>query len=528
MYDTQGNSQGYRTSVHDITALKRIENALRESEEKYRIVFATERDALFMIDQETQQIIDVNNWACSLYGYSKSELVRMKNIDVSAEPEKTSEATKLTSDRIPLRYHRKKDGTIFPVDISSSFFQFKGRKVILSAIRDITERIEQEHKLEYKNEQLHNLIAQKDKFFSIIAHDLRSPIVGFLGLTERMAENIHEMEIDEIQELAVLMRDNASNLFNLLSNLLKWAAMQQGKLTNKPALVKLLSQILDSSYLSIAAASTKEIEIAFDIDDDVYVYADPDLLDGISRNLISNAVKFTPRGGKIHVTAAATGNDLVKISVSDTGIGMDNAMIGKLFSYEGQVNRRGTEGELSTGLGLIICKEFTEKLGGSIQVESKTGQGSTFSFTVPARKPDENNVHYYKINQETEARKLNILIAEDDEISENLISIAVKKIANQVYRVKNGLHAVETFRSHPDIDLIFMDIRMPLLDGYNATRQIRKISDKVIIIAQTAYALSGNRESALKAGCNFYIKKPVGIGELQLAIMQFFPVKEFF
>ncbi len=237
--------------------------------------------------------------------------------------------------------------------------------------------------LEEKIAELKKSNNEKDIFFSIIAHDLRSPLNGFWGLTRILVEELPNMTIDQIQQITLSMENSATGLYQLLENLLEWARMQQGLIPFDPKPVELLPEVEGSIVMILESAKSKEIEIIYDIPNDLAVFADSKMLQFVIRNLVSNAVKFTHNGGKINVSAKAKGNNSVEISIKDSGIGMDNAMVDHLFRLDSRVNRNGTDGEPSSGLGLTLCKEFIEKQGGKIEVESKEGKGSIFYFTIP-------------------------------------------------------------------------------------------------------------------------------------------------
>ena len=180
----------------------------------------------------------------------------------------------------------------------------------------------------------------------------------------------------------------ATNLYNLLENLLEWSVLQQGMQSFKPESFKLLNGISPIIEIVRDAADKKNINISCDITEDLMVTADFRMFESIMRNLVFNAVKFTPGGGRIIIKAKPLSGNSVEISIRDTGIGMNGNMIDNLFNIDGQTNRKGTEGELSTGLGLIICKDFIEKHGGKLGVESEEGKGSAFSFTLPVKALD--------------------------------------------------------------------------------------------------------------------------------------------
>ena len=369
----------------DITERKQAEKTVNESEEKFRKVFSCSRDALILIDKETGNILDANDYTFRLYGYSRDEILNLKNTDLSFEPEMTALALKEFIERIEVRYHKKKDGTVFPVDISASRFMMNGREVVLASIRDITDRLQAEEELKLKNDELRHINAEKDKFFSIIAHDLRGPFNGFLGFTRLMVEDLPDLTQGEILKFAVSMRNSATNLFQLLENLLEWSRSQRGLTNFEPESFLLKSMIVESMHTLMDAAHKKGVCISFEIQEDLGVFADEYMLASTIRNLASNAMKFTKKGGNVSIAAKTVSGNSVEISVRDTGIGMSSTMVEDLFRLDVQTNRKGTDGEPSTGLGLLLCKDFIEKHGGKIWVESEEGKGSTFRFTLPVQ-----------------------------------------------------------------------------------------------------------------------------------------------
>lgn len=250
--------------------------------------------------------------------------------------------------------------------------------------------------LEISIENLNSVNATKDKFFSIIAHDLRSPFNSFLGLTEIMVDELPSLTMDEIHAFLVDMKNSASNLFRLLENLLHWARMQQGAIPFKPELLQLRQVVEECITTAMEPAKNKGIEIVTDIPDDLKVFADSNIIQTIIRNLVSNAMKYTHRGGKINLVAKSNLDNSVEVAVKDTGIGMNRKIVENLFRLDVKTSRKGTEGEPSTGLGLLLCKEFIEKHGGKILVESEEGKGSIFYFTVPAN-DDKTNQSFLKL-----------------------------------------------------------------------------------------------------------------------------------
>lgn len=232
-------------------------------------------------------------------------------------------------------------------------------------------------------QELRDLNATKDKFFSIIAHDLKSPFQGFLGLTEIMVEQWKDLSSEEISKFVNLMHKSANNLFKLLTNLLEWAQMQGGALIFSPTRILLNKLITENIEAINTRANQKEIKIINNIKDDFFVFADMKMINSVLVNLISNAVKFTKRGGTIQLYAKESGNKLIEVCINDNGVGIREDDLKKLFKVDEKIGYRGTDGEESTGLGLLLCKEFITKNGGSLRINSQFGKGSDFYFTVP-------------------------------------------------------------------------------------------------------------------------------------------------
>ncbi len=236
--------------------------------------------------------------------------------------------------------------------------------------------------LDEKNGQLNLLNADKDKFFSIIAHDLRNPIGALRELPQLIAENLDNYSKDELRRLITMQRDAARNLFELLENLLTWSRMQRGLIDFNPEPIQVSALVQRSIALLMPSAAQKAITLTQAVNPSLLGMADHKMIDAVVRNLISNAIKFTNQGGTIEVS----GNDdgaFMTIAVKDDGVGIGEQFLPKLFRIDEQYRRTGTANERGTGLGLILCKEFVERNGGEIRVESKVGNGSIFSFTLP-------------------------------------------------------------------------------------------------------------------------------------------------
>jgi PAS domain S-box-containing protein len=421
--DINGSIVGVFAAARDITERKKIEQALKKSELKFRTVAdytydweyweGIDGELLYMSPSsermsgyKPEEFISDKNLLKNIIYYEDFNLVdsHLENIHSFDQQHKIEE--------IDFRIV-KKDGTIAYIGhlcrpVFDDNNNYLGRRI---SNRDITNRKlaeEEEHKLiiqiqESKEiiesnlfqknilidelsetkEKLEKINSEKDKFFSIIAHDLKSPFNGFLGLTRIMVEEIQELSMEEVHQFSKSMLSSATNLYKLLENLLEWSRIHRGLTKFHPEncfLQNIVNQILE---VQSEVAKNKEIEFVNNIHDDIIVTADVQMLNTILRNLISNAIKFTSRGGSVEIGSSIRASEgSIIIYVKDSGIGMTSETISKLFKLDENVSQIGTEGESSTGLGLILSKEFIEKHKGKIWVESEVGKGSTFSFTL--------------------------------------------------------------------------------------------------------------------------------------------------
>jgi signal transduction histidine kinase len=249
-----------------------------------------------------------------------------------------------------------------------------------------------EEKLKQLNHELKELNATKDKFFNIVAHDLKNPFTALLGSTELLLENIHQMDTETIIKLSQVLNDSAKSGYAILQNLLDWSRSQTGLMKINIEKINLKNLIEENISNLLLNSNNKAINMGSEIKDDVFVFTDRNMINIVLRNLLGNAVKFTPRFGKVNVSTILNGN-VVIILVKDSGIGISDDNINKLFRIDTDYTRPGTDKEQGTGLGLKLSKEFVEKLGGKIWVESEFGKGCDFKFTLPLNKPDEKTGH---------------------------------------------------------------------------------------------------------------------------------------
>lgn len=256
--------------------------------------------------------------------------------------------------------------------------------ILLGCLEDITKQIQTEEALINSERLLKELNSSKDKFMSILAHDLKNPFNLILGFSDLLIENLHDFDIEEIESHLKLINRTAFETYELLEDMLLWVLSQMEKLPFNPVNSTLADVWTEIEEMLLISAKSKDITISVVIEENISFVVDRNMLKTILRNLITNAIKFTPRGGKISLTAEMVDKEMI-LSISDTGIGISPENILTLWDLMLQYRAKGTEGEKGTGFGLLLCKEFIEKHGMKIWVESELGKGSCFKFTLPLR-----------------------------------------------------------------------------------------------------------------------------------------------
>lgn len=255
--------------------------------------------------------------------------------------------------------------------------------ILEQQVKERTAELEAQHReLREKNEQLYAANASKDKFFSIISHDLRSPLSTLLGFAQLLSEQIRIAPLERMAEYADKIRNSAERLHALLENLLSWSRLQRGVMEHCPEEISLYELIEDNLALFASKAESKHIRLSSSLGEDVRVYADYQMVNTVVRNLLSNALKFSRSGDSIQIRATISDRH-VEVEVADSGPGIPAEDLPKLFRVDSHYTNVGTAGETGTGLGLLLCQEMVEKNSGSISVESEVGQGTTFRFTLP-------------------------------------------------------------------------------------------------------------------------------------------------
>lgn len=353
---------------------KRTLDDLRINKERFSAIINNDPDATLIINR-AGKIVFVNPSAEELFGEPAEKLI---DGDFGF-PTLGSGETEIQI--------AKQDKIIFG-EMRSIQINWEDDIAHLVSIRDITTRKEDENKIKTFAAELQSVIEDKDKFFSILAHDLRSPFNGLLGLTDLIVEDFNSFTAEELKEYNKQINEALHKQYQLLSDLMEWGKLQNAKRTLAPEKIS-LRKLVDEIFGQVSfSANAKEIALVNLIMDSTTLFAEKNMIKLILRNLISNAIKFTPRGGAVKTSATLNGNCTV-VKISDTGVGMSQEQIKKLFHDNIRVSTDGTEKEKGTGFGLLICKELIQKFKGKIWCESEIGKGSNFYFSLPcASVPD--------------------------------------------------------------------------------------------------------------------------------------------
>ena len=379
---------------HDITERKAAEDALLESQQYARNIIESSLNMIITVDQE-RRIVEFNRAAEEAFGYRRDETigeaVSMLYAD-SVEASTIGQTMVQETQSIREVYNRRKNGDVFPCLLSASTLHDSRGDVIgyMGISRDITalkraqaELLAAHDELKEKNIQLAELNASKDKFFSIIAHDLRGSFGTLLGFAQLVTENIDGYSRDRIKTFVGRVRTSAERLYTLLENLLTWSRIQRGIMQGTPREIQLFMLVRENMELVSDKSEQKQVLVRNLVPETCRAYADMSMVDTVLRNLLVNALKFTPDGGRIDVTAAPHADGMVAITVSDTGVGIPADYVPQLLQIDTHYKTAGTDGEQGSGLGLILCKELVEHNHGTLWVASEEGMGTTFTFTLP-------------------------------------------------------------------------------------------------------------------------------------------------
>ena len=523
--------------IRDISERKNSENALIDSEEKFRQVFHNSSDAIFV--QETAadgshgRLIEVNQTAGDMFHYAYEEFFGFtdpvfKLIDAPEDGQMYCNEL-LEKNQIAIKtIAKRKDGSTFPVEVLCSHCYLNEKKVAISIIRDISERLAVEQALKMAKEEAESANQAKSEFLANMSHEIRTPLNGIVGMVNLMRlSNLNQ----EQQENIKIIKTCVNALLNVINDILDFSKMEAGKLeiNKKNCDIKALVEHTIKAQSPVASSKGIDLSYAFSAAMPQFVMGDFHRIQQILNNLISNAIKFTDAGEVwVKVKSLAVTDQQIDLLfvVEDTGIGIAEENRQRIFESFSQVDGSFTRRFGGTGLGLAITRQLVELMGGKIWVESTEGQGSRFYFQLsfaPGSSEDrqpEKHPDYFKINQQYK-----ILLTEDDKVNQLVISRMLNECGYGVDIAGNGYEAVEMVQQN-NYDIILMDIQMPEMDGIEATRRIRDINKDTPVLAITAYALHGDREKFLSQGMDGYISKPIKVEKLVEEIEKCISCKE--
>lgn len=508
---------------------KAAEQDLRESEDKFRRLFENSNDAVFIHGRDGR-VIDVNNRACEMLAYTRDVLLNMSVIDFNAEDSIFPEALRTTKKEGSIRFEskfRRSDRTVFDVEIVSSIIDYK-EGIVQGSARNISEQKRFVEDLKHSKEQAELMTKQameanrtKSEFLANMSHEIRTPMNGIIGFSDLLAE---EVLADEQKAQLNIIRDCARNLMDIINDILDFSKIEAGRLDTEIIDCSIEKELHSIEMLMRPRAEDKGLEFKIVQSPEIagILKTDPTRVRQCLINLIANAVKFTKKGHVFINASLQTVNEkpFICFDVEDTGIGISVDKQQMIFNPFTQ-SEGGTCREYGgTGLGLAVTKQLAELLDGNITVESELGAGSVFRLVIPvqidlnrqipAEMPCSEELNLEINNTETTAR---ILVAEDDKTNQKLIALLLDHLGYDKVIVNDGEEVLQVL-SIEEFDLILMDIQMPVMNGYEATRRLRKNGFKIPIIALTAKAMASDREKCIEAGCSDYLAKPVTLNEL--------------
>lgn len=525
---THNDIIGIRTSVRDISERKKADEALQKSKS---------------LLNETGQMAKVGGWEIDLFGNTLAwteETFRIHELPRDSQPDVAgainfyhpddrdmvaSAVEKSLKTRLPFDFEAR----IITAKGKQAWVRASGKNVLLNdvivglrgSIQDITERKQTEIELIKAKEKAEESDRLKSAFLANMSHEIRTPMNGIHGFTNLLKEP--NLSGKEQQKYIDIIQKSGDRMLRTVNDIIDISRIESGLVELSISEVNIFEQLKYLHSFFYPEASKKGIQLVIKnglSEQDSKCITDLEKFNSILTNLIKNAIKFTNQGSIEfgYCIKEAQGSPILEFHVKDSGTGIPKDRQQAIFERFVQADIEDKRAKQGSGLGLAISKAYVDMLGGKIWVESEEGRGSTFYFTIkynarpaPATST-KTNVQQPKDDHIN--KKLNILVVEDDETSLELITIAVKKYARKITNAHSGAEAVEACRNNTDFDLILMDIRLPDMNGYEATRQIRRFNKDVIIIAQTAHALTGDREKSIEAGCNDYISKPINKQEL--------------
>jgi hypothetical protein len=527
----------------EVVQHKQALDALQESERKLQTLMGNLQGMVYRCRNTiTWPMEFVSHGAFELTGYKPEEIMQGKPVDYGEiiHPEDREFVWRSVQESVSKNSHFQveyriidKYGALKWVWERGIVVE-KGESAMLEGfIMDVTQRRNAEEQLKEKNEALEESLGEirdinaelkkakekaeesdrlKSAFLANMSHEIRTPMNGIMGFAHLLKKA--RLSGEKRQQYIEMIEQSGNRMLNIINDLIDISKIEAGQVEVHPSEFNVNEQLRYLYTFFLPEAETKGLKLTVTKplpDDKAFVYNDKDKFYLIFSNLIKNALKYTHEGS-IHFGYLQKGKEL-EFYVEDTGVGIPGDKQKAIFDRFFRADMPTGNFYEGAGLGLSITKAYVEMLGGEIDLQSEEGEGTRFLFTLAYEgKPSEESSAQYPTRENLQANKLKdmtLLIVEDDSTADLFITEMLNDKCNKIVHAKNGKEAVDLLRERDDIDLILMDIKMPEMDGYTATKKIREFNNDVVIIAQTAYALSGDREKAISAGCDDYLTKPI-------------------
>ncbi len=498
---------------------------IKESEEKYRSITENSYNLIALLDLNWKYIY-CNNIHKDILGYDEEELYGKRisdffhpdeSIDLKRFFEKCNN-NKDKSETLPIKIRCSDGGyKLLNHRIKALENEYNEIDKVLLIAQDITQQKKAEEDLVIAKEKAESSDRLKTAFLQNMSHEIRTPLNGILGFAGLL--QTEETTKEEIVKYSGIIQNSGNRLLELINDIIEISRIETGNVNVCFKSISMHSILQNVMNQFILKSEERGIELRLLNCKNILFGSDLKLLSQILTNLINNAFKFTKTGSiEINYTLQ---NDEIMFSVKDTGVGIHEEHQDKIFSRFYQVDMSMSRGFEGAGLGLSICKGLVETLKGKIWLKSELGKGTTLYFTIPFIKT-EDVVPVSKQSEKTTIKGNRIvLIAEDDELSYEYLSIILNNQNFEILRAEDGKTAVDICMERNDIDIVLMDIKMPVMNGLSATKLIKERKPKLPIIAQTAYAFSTEKEVAINAGCDDYLTKPVEKDDLLKVISKY-------
>lgn len=553
LQDDAGKIVGTFGIAREITEQKLAEIQLRESETRFRLLVEHAPDACVTLDVDQGRFIDANVHAEHLFKMDRDRIIQHHPVELSPQFQPDGVASEILGQQMIEEalagrrmvfdwVHRDAEGKDVPCEVRLVPLPFGDRKLLQASIADISARKQAEQDLtdardaaREANRELRRArdVAEeasraKNDFLANVSHEIRTPMHAIIGMTDLVLDS----ELDEVQrDYLATVAESAESLMSIIDQVLDFSRIEAGKLELEHVKFHLRDEISAALKFLMLRANAQGVTLCWNVAEEIppWVVGDPMRLRQVLINLVGNAIKFTDEGSiQVDVTPGRKCSDSVELefSVRDTGIGISADKLESIFSAFEQVDTSTTREYGGTGLGLAITSRLVEAMQGTVRVESKLGQGSTFQFNAVLQRCADVPREAIPRGVESvsaEMEPLRILLAEDGKANQTMAVGLLHKWGHQVSVVENGLEVIDAYRNG-SFDVILMDLQMPMMDGIEATKVIRKIEansqQHISIVAMTAHAMKGDRKRCLDAGMDDYVSKPVRRPDLMRVLLR--------